>query len=140
MSIHVLTFLPRSLPCRTGVTLLELMIVISIGVLLSSAALPSIMRSRERGLVTTATTVLADLHSKALQLARVDSDAPGAAWYSLQVSSVGDKQVVSLLRGTATSSTIVTQRTIPGGLAFWADTTSPTGTDLSKCGTVQWWY
>ena len=140
MSHNVLSYLPKSIPCRTGVTLLELMIVISIGVLLSSAALPSIMRSRERGLVTTATTVLADLHSKAVQLARVDSDAPGAAWYSLQVGSVGDKQVVSLLRGTATASTIITQRTIPGGLAFWADTTSPTGADLTKCGTVQWWY
>ncbi len=141
LSVHSCPVVRSGLqPQRRAVTLLELMIVISIGILLSSAALPSIMRSRERGLVTTATTVVADLHSKALQLARVDSDAPGAQWYSLQVSSVGDKQVVTLMRGTGASTTVVSQRTIPGGLAFWADTTTATGTDLVKCGTVQWWY
>ena len=103
----------RSQPTpRRAVSLLELMVVISIGVILSSAALPSIMRSRERGLVASATTVFADLHSKAMQLARVDSDTPGAPWYSLQVSSTGNKQMVTLLRGVGASTSIITQREI----------------------------
>ena len=130
----------RSQPTsRRAVSLLELMVVISIGVILSSVALPSIMRSRERGMISSATSAFADLHNKAVQLARVDSDAPGAPWYSLQVSSTGNKQMVTLLRGVGASTSIITQRTIPGGMAFWA-ATDPAGADLVKCGTVQWWY
>ena len=69
----------------------------------------------------------------------VPIDAAGNAWYSLQVSTVGDKQVVALLRGTGASTTIITQRTTPGGMAFWA-ATDPLGANLIKCSTLQWWY